>query len=124
MSNDSAATTRTANERCMEICHSCISYLNDRFVFEKGLFRSPASLTDVRLLQTQMMYQGSVINHEMYFQECLRDKSCSPFIIRILLTENIITYRWRQQSPERIRPAYSNRCSSKNLERTFSFSTI
>jgi hypothetical protein len=74
MSNDSAATTRTANERCMEICHSCISYLNDRFVFEKGLFRSPASLTDVRLLQTQMMYQGSLITHEMYFQECLRDK--------------------------------------------------
>ena len=70
MSNDSAATTRTANERCMEICHSCISYLNDRFVFEKGLFRSPASLTDVRLLQTQMIYQGSVINRYLYFQEC------------------------------------------------------
>jgi hypothetical protein len=58
MSNLSTAVTRSANDRAMEICHSCISYLNDRFVFEKGLFRSPASLTDVRLLQTQMMYQG------------------------------------------------------------------
>ena len=65
MSNDSAAT-RTANERCMEICHSCISYLNDRFVFEKGLFRSPASLTDVRLLQTQMMYQGSDVSRNVF----------------------------------------------------------
>ena len=57
MSNVTAAVQKPGNERCLEICHACISYINDRFVFEKGLFRSPASLTDVRLLQTQM-FQG------------------------------------------------------------------
>jgi hypothetical protein len=46
-------------DQCILISQSCISYLNERFVFEKGLFRSPVSLTDVRLLQTEMI-QGSM----------------------------------------------------------------
>ena len=41
------------------IAVGCISYLNERFLYEKGLFRSSSSLTDVRLLHTKMM-QGDV----------------------------------------------------------------
>jgi len=41
------------------IAMACISYLSERFLYEKGLFRSQASLTDVRLLHTKMA-QGDV----------------------------------------------------------------
>jgi hypothetical protein len=47
------------NEQSIAIAMGCIAYLNERFLYEKGLFRSPASLTDVRLLHTKMV-QGDV----------------------------------------------------------------
>lgn len=36
----------------------CISYLYDKFANERGLFRSTVSLTDVRLLQSQIVENG------------------------------------------------------------------
>lgn len=97
MSNLSTAVTRSTNDRAMEICHSCISYLNDRFVFEKGLFRSPASLTDVRLLQTQMMYQGSASiipdHHLSTFKKlnsCRKQMSDSFLTINFLYKHNAL----------------------------------
>ena len=49
----------SGEQQSIAIAIGCIAYLNERFLYEKGLFRSSASLTDVRLLHTKMM-QGDV----------------------------------------------------------------
>ena len=52
-------TNSSGEQPSIAIAIGCIAYLNERFLYEKGLFRSSASLTDVRLLHTKMM-QGDV----------------------------------------------------------------
>ena len=94
MSSSNAAVMKSVNERSLEICHSCICYLNDRFVYEKGLFRSPASLTDVRLLQKQMMFPG---NAETFQFEILKEKSMTLTVLLSAMTflySLVIYCRW------------------------------
>lgn len=52
-------SSSSGEQPSIAIAIGCIAYLNERFLYEKGLFRSSASLTDVRLLHTKMM-QGDV----------------------------------------------------------------
>ena len=52
-------SSSSGEQQSIAIAIGCIAYLNERFLYEKGLFRSSASLTDIRLLHTKMM-QGDV----------------------------------------------------------------
>lgn len=50
-------TVRMMNndDQYVQISSTCVSFLSERHVYEKGLFRTQASLTEVRALRTQMM---------------------------------------------------------------------
>ncbi|RYH00048.1 hypothetical protein EON65_49740 [archaeon] len=49
---------KPTEEQCYDVIRFCISYLYDKFANERGLFRSTVSLTDVRLLQSQIVENG------------------------------------------------------------------
>lgn len=48
---------KPSDEQCLEVCKFCVNYLNEKYSFEKNLFRSGVSQTDVRTLQAQLIQQ-------------------------------------------------------------------
>jgi hypothetical protein len=48
---------RYSDEQLLEATHFCVGFLRDKFPNERGLFRSSASQTYVRDLQTQLLTQ-------------------------------------------------------------------
>ncbi len=48
------------DELCIRVCQACVGHLSDRFVYEKGLFRTLASMTDIRVLKRQLMMDSNM----------------------------------------------------------------
>lgn len=57
---------KASDDSFVEVCTFCVNYLFENYSNEKNLFRSGVSLTDVRTLQSQLLYPGSNKTKEDY----------------------------------------------------------
>lgn len=48
-----------SEEQYVLVCNLCIAQLADRFMYEKNLFRSQASMTDVRAVKVTLLADGN-----------------------------------------------------------------
>jgi hypothetical protein len=54
---------RVNNNQLFDTCHYCISYLTEKGVNEKSLFRNNAFMSDVKRLQDEII-QGIIMNNK------------------------------------------------------------
>jgi hypothetical protein len=48
------------DEQYIEIIRACLTALHENYLYEKGLFRTNSSMTDVRLLRSQIQVDGFI----------------------------------------------------------------
>jgi hypothetical protein len=51
---------RASDEQYMQAARNCLSFIHERYVFEKGLFRQTAPVSEVRALQKEMLEEGNM----------------------------------------------------------------
>lgn len=50
---------KASDDNFVEVCAFCVNFLYENYSNEKNLFRSGVSLTDVRALQSQLLFPGT-----------------------------------------------------------------
>ena len=53
-------SSTASDEQYIRVCQGCVTHLSDRFVYEKGLFRTHASMTDIRVLKRQLLVDANI----------------------------------------------------------------